>query len=215
MPSRALPITPRLVPVLAVALLGLTAAAVTPCAACSCASAGSLADSAARADVVFVGTFVGTRGPDSAVPGLTSSADEVGRVFEVTEVRKGAAAARTEVRTAASGGSCGLEVEQGSVYVVVASSTGAGLTGGLCDGTRLLSATASSDLDAVGPPQGPRPGATGADVPEPASVSRDALPLPLGLGAAITGAAGLLALAGALVARGRRRGSEPPGDPLR
>ena len=215
MPSRALPITPRLVPVLAVALLGLTAAAVTPCAACSCAGVGSLADSAARADVVFVGTFVGTRGPDSAVPGLTSSADEVGRVFEVTEVRKGAAAARTEVRTAASGGSCGLEVQQGSVYVVVVNSTEAGLTGGLCDGTRLLSTVASSDLDAVGPPEGPRPGAVAADAPEPASLPRDAPRWPLVPGAALTGAAGLLALAVALVARGRRRGSEPPVDPVR
>ena len=78
-------------------------AAATPCAACSCAGATSLADSAARADVVFVGTFVDTREPAAFIPALRASADEVGRMFEVTEVRKGAAAVRTEVRTAASG----------------------------------------------------------------------------------------------------------------
>ncbi len=53
------------------------------------------------------------------------------------------------MRTAASGGSCGLEVEDGRVYVVVARSTPTGLTGGLCDGTRPLTTVTASDLDAV------------------------------------------------------------------
>ena len=121
--------------------------------------------SAQRADVVFVGTLVDTRSPALAVPGAASSEDPVARVFEVREVRKGDTAARTEVLTAASGASCGLEVEQGRTYVVVARSTPDGLTSGLCDGTRLLSAVAPTDLDAVGAATSPREGSLPADLP--------------------------------------------------
>ena len=215
MPSRPLLSTPRLVHVLAVALLGFTGTAATPCAACSCAEAPSLADSAARADVVFVGTFVDTREPVPSIPGLRSSADEVGRTFEVTEVRKGAAAVRTEVRTAARGASCGLEVVQDGVYVVVARRTPTGLTGGLCDGTRLLTAVTASDLDAVGAARAPRPGAMTAESLDVTSPVGDALGSPLGLGAALAAVTGLIALMATLVVRRRRSGPEPPRDPLR
>jgi hypothetical protein len=214
MSRRRLLRTSRLAHVLTVALLAIPLAAATPCAACSCAEATSLADSAARADVVFVGTFVDTREPAS-IPGLRSSMDEVGRTFEVTEVRKGAAAVRTEVRTAASGASCGLEVVQDGVYVVVATTTPTGLTGGLCDGTRLLTAVAASDLDAVGAAQAPKPGAMTAGSLDVTSPVGDVLGSPFRLGAVLAAVTGLIALMATLVVRRRRSGSEPPGDPLR
>jgi hypothetical protein len=215
MPRRHLLRTSRLVHVLTVAVCVLPVAAATPCAACSCAAATSLADSAARADVVFVGTFVDTIEPVPSIPGLRSSADEVGRVFEVTEVRKGAAAVRTEVRTAATGASCGLEVMEDGVYVVVATTTPTGLTGGLCDGTRLLTAVTASDLDVVGAAQAPGPVALTAGSVDVTSPVGDALGSPLGLGAVLAVVTGLIALMATLVARRRRSGSEPPGDPLR
>jgi len=215
MPRRRLLRTSRLAHVLTVAACVLPVAAATPCAACSCAESTSLADSAARADVVFVGTFVDTREPFPSIPGLRSSADEVGRAFEVTEVRKGAAAVRTEVRTAASGASCGLEVVEDGVYVVVAHGTPTGLTGGLCDGTRLLTAVTASDLDAVGAGRPPEPGAMTAGSLDVTSPVGDALGSPLGLGAVLAAVMGLIGLMATLVLRRCRSGSEPPGDPLR
>ena len=68
---------------------------------------------------MFVGTLVDTRQPLVRVPGMTSSIDPVAKVFEVAEVRKGEVSARAEVLTAASGASCGLEVDEGQTYVVV------------------------------------------------------------------------------------------------
>jgi hypothetical protein len=215
MPRRPLLSTSRLVHVLAVAACVLPVAAATPCAACSCGEAASLADSAARADVVFVGAFVDTSEPAHLLPGLTSSAEEVGRIFEVTEVRKGAASIRTEVRTAASGGSCGLEVEPGGVYVVVATTTPTGLTGGLCDGTRLLTTVTASDLDAVGAAQAPEAGVLTAGPLDATSPLGDRFGSPLALGAGLAAVTVLVALLAMVVVRRRGRGSRPPADTLR
>lgn len=159
------PRTPRITGVLAAGLLALGLASSTPCHACSCAESPTVAGSAARADVVFVGTLVDTREPVVRVPGITSSQGPVAKVFEVTEVRKGEVGARAEVLTAASGASCGLEVEEGRTYVVVARSSVEGLRADLCGGTRLLTATTPADLDSVGAPSAPEASALVADLP--------------------------------------------------
>lgn len=124
-----------------------------------------MAGSAEGADVVFVGTFVETRQSVIRVPGVSSTGGAVARVFEVSEVRKGEAKARTEIATAAEGASCGLEVEQGRTYVVVARASGEGLRGDLCGGTRLLAATTPTDLDSIGAATAPGAGTLPADLP--------------------------------------------------
>ena len=194
---RRLPLT-RVAATGALALVGFTAAAATPCAACSCAAEASVAQAAARADVVFVGTLVGTRAP--ALP--TSSGDAVARAFAVTEVRKGSASAVTEVRTAASGASCGLEVGQGRSYVVMARSTPDGLRSSLCDGTTLASAVTATDLAAVGPATPPAGGTSRVELPGIAAGFSDVVRTPLLWGP--VAAASALVTIGLAVLRRRR-----------
>lgn len=155
----------RVAGILTAGVLALGLASSTPCHACSCAESPTVAGSAEGADVVFVGTFVDTRESPVRVPGLLSSGGTVARVFEVSEVRKGQASARTEIATEPTGGSCGLEVEEGRTYVVVARASVEGLRGDLCGGTRLLSATTTADLDSVGVPVAPAPGTRSAELP--------------------------------------------------
>ncbi|WP_392545070.1 hypothetical protein [Oryzobacter telluris] len=194
---RRLPLT-RAAAVGALALVGFTAASATPCAACSCAALPSLAEAAARADVVFVGTLVETRSPGPP----TSSGDAVARAFTVTEVRKGSASAVTEVRTAASGASCGLEVEQGRTYVVVATSTSDGLRSSLCDGTTLASDVTVSDLAAVGPATPPAAGASRVELPGLAAGFTDVVRTPL-LWGPVAAASALVTVGLALLRRRR------------
>lgn len=187
---------------LSAVLLALAAATATPCAACSCAEPGTVAESAARADVVFVGTFVRTREPPVRLPAWSSGDAPVARVFEVSEVRKGRADAVTEIRTSSSGGSCGLEVELGRTYVVVARATQDGLRSDLCDGTRLLSLTTPGDLEAVGPATPPEVGSLAVDLPVVDPATLDAVRAPVVWG---TGAALLVGVVGLLVLVGKRR----------
>lgn len=167
-----LPLT-RAAAVTALALIGLAAASSTPCAACSCAALVTPVEAAADADAVFVGTFTGTREPLA----MASSADLVAKRFEVHEVRKGEVAAVTEVLTAASGASCGLEVEEGRTYVVVARASEAGLRADLCGGTREHVA-ATGDLDVIGPARAPSGGERTARLPLVAAGARDVLGSP-------------------------------------
>lgn len=156
---------PRVGSVLAVGILALGLGSSTPCQACSCAGEATAAQSSQRADVVFVGTLVDTREALVRVPGLSSSSDPVAKVFEVAEVRKGEVPARVEVLTASSSASCGLEVETGRAYVVVARDSGDGLRASLCGGTRLLSAVSAADLGEVGQASAPSPGTQRVDIP--------------------------------------------------
>lgn len=180
----------------AVALLALAATWATPCAACSCAAVVSAAEVADEADAVFVGRFTGTREPLVA----TSSAALVAKRFEVTEVRKGEVTAVTEVLTAASGASCGLEVQEGRTYLVVAQRAEGGLRANLCGGTREL-AEATGDLDAIGPARSPGAGETSAQVPVVDGVG-DVLGTPV-LWGPVAGASALVTLG--LLLRARRR----------
>lgn len=190
---------PRAAAVGALALVGLTAASGTPCLACSCAAPSVLAEAAADADAVFVGTFTGTRGP--AV--LTSSSQLVAKSFAVREVRKGEAAARTEVLTASSGGSCGLEVEPGRTYVVVAHTTADGLRADLCGGTRLLEEAATGELAAVGSASVPASGEARAELGGTVATARRVLAEPVLWGP--VAAASALVTGGLLLLARRRR----------
>ena len=191
-----LPMT-RAVAVAALALVGFAAASGTPCAACSCAAPVTPAEAAAEADAVFVGTVTGTREPLVS----TSSADLVAKRFEVVEVRKGEVAAVTEVLTAASGASCGLEVEEGRTYVVVARASAEGLRADLCGGTR-EHVTAAGDLDVIGPPRPPADGENTARLPVVAAGVADVLGSPV-LWGPVAAASALVTVG--LVALRRRR----------
>ncbi len=182
----------------AAALLALAAASATPCAACSCAGIRTVAEAAQQADAVFVGTFTATRTPLVQ----TSTGDLVAKEFTVTEVRKGEVAATTEVLTAASGASCGLEVTEGTTYVVVARQGPDGLRSDLCSGTRARSAVTDDDLTAIGAPSAPLGGERRADLPAIASGVSDVLGSPLVWGP-VAGASALVTLG--LVLRSRRR----------
>jgi hypothetical protein len=187
----------RAVAASALALVAFSAASATPCAVCSCAALVTPVEAAADADAVFVGRFTGTREPMVS----TSSADLVAKRFEVQEVRKGEVAAVTEVLTAASGASCGLEVEQGRTYVVVARATEDGLRADLCGGTR-EHVTATGDLDLIGPARTPTGGERTADVPLVAAGARDVLGTPV-LWGPVAAASALVTL-GLLALRRRR-----------
>lgn len=186
--------------VAALTLVGLATASATSCSACSCAAPLTPVEAAAAADAVFVGTFTGTRG--SAVPGgVFSSSDLVAKRFEVSEVRKGEASAVTEVLTAASGASCGLEVVEGRTYVVVARASAQGLRADLCGGTR-EHVVASGELDLVGPAREPSGGERVAEVPLVGAGARDVLGSPL-LWGPVAAASALVTL-GLLALRRRR-----------
>ena len=180
-----------------IALGAFVAASATPCAACSCAAPLTLTAAASQADAVFVGTLTGTREPLV----VTSSGALVAKRFEVSEVRRGEAAAVTEVLTAASGASCGLEVTEGAAYVVVAKRTADGLRADLCGGTRAVSDVAAGDLDAVGPARPPSGDEEGVDLAVVAGAA-DVLGSPL-LWGPVAVASGLVTLG--LVALRRRR----------
>ncbi|WP_377643611.1 hypothetical protein [Oryzobacter terrae] len=182
----------------AVALIALATVAATPCAACSCAEIRTVAEAAAAADAVFVGTFTTTRTPLVQ----TSSGDLVAKEFTVTEVRKGRVAATTEVLTAASGASCGLEVSEGTTYVVVARQGPDGLRSDLCSGTRARTTVADEDLAAVGVRTDPVRGERRADLPVIASGVTDVVGSPLMWGP-VAGASALVTIG--LLLRARRR----------
>lgn len=170
-------------------LLAAVAVAATPCVACSCAVEATVLASAQRADVVFVGTLVDTRTPVVEVPGLASTGDPVAKVFDV-------------------GGSCGLEVEVGRTYVVVASSSAAGLTSTLCGGTRLRSVVDPADLDAVGAATSPRAGTLPAELPVVSPVLGDVAGSPVVWGSSVVLLGGAVGVVVVLVRR-RRSASGP------
>jgi hypothetical protein len=88
-----------------------------------------------RADVVFTGTLVEVTPPPARLS--WSSGDPATYSFDVERVHQGDIGPSTEVRSAVSGASCGLEgMQTGSRYVVFATLDD-GLWANLCGGTDL------------------------------------------------------------------------------
>jgi len=115
---------------LLVALAGVALAGVVvraPLAfGCSCA-VSNLRDQIKAADAVFVGVASATR---------TAAQDAEGAArFEVAGVYKGSVEPTTEVRTPATGDTCGIEVIVGQRYEVFANRGSDGLHTELCSGT--------------------------------------------------------------------------------
>ena len=173
-------------------------APAAPANACSCALLSS-AQKVDNADVVVRGTVTGVDDP-----GGRSSAHPVTYEVAVAEVYRGTAAATTFVRSAASGASCGIEVQEGREYLLFARRVGSELRAGLCDGTTPASAERVAEVEHLTGP-GRDPHGTTTTAAAPSAVRRpgsswSGLPLGVGLGGALV-AAGLAGL------WWRRRGS--------
>ena len=138
-------------------------APVPPAAACSCAG-GDLRSSLESSDTSFVGTLTKVTPP----PGGTtvSSVEPATYRFEVTAVFEGQAHEVTEVLSAQSGASCGLEgMNVGTRYLVFAGhetiegKPDAALSATLCGGTQPASGGLVAQVeDIVGPGGPPLPG---------------------------------------------------------
>lgn len=201
------------VPVLLLALGVLVGPSARPAHACSCAGLPS-AEQYRRADAVFTGVAV--EHLDTNPDGPTfSSLDPIVWTFEVEAVRKGRVPEEVEVVTARSGASCGYAFEEGRRYQVFARREGspapvaeelgegheAGLSSGLCDGNRDL--TAGGEALRAGSPRTPHPGGAVVDEPGPPPPGLGSLALPLGpLG---------LAFGSVLVGMGYHHASRPKG----
>ena len=148
-----------------------------------------------RADVVFTGTLVEVTPPPARL--FWSSGDPATYSFDVERVHQGDIGPSTEVRSAVSGASCGLEgMQTGSRYVVFATLDD-GLWANLCGGTDLARPGVVRRLErAVGPARAP------VSDPPALVVGSVGSPGPPGLpGLGLAGAGGLLAsVAGLLVA---------------
>ncbi len=142
--------TRRLVAPLAV-LLGAMIALIAPqtCAACSCIVM-TFSEAADQAEVIFVGTVTGREDGKE-----TEFGPGIDYTFAVSEVYKGSAPAEAVVRTADNSAACGFNFDEGETYLVMASSSAAGLETNLCTGTVLAADVADEDLESLGPPSGP------------------------------------------------------------
>ncbi|WP_088287650.1 hypothetical protein [Kineosporia sp. A_224] len=195
------------------ALAGAAVLLVTgslPASACSCAvgppATQAEADALlAGADAVFVGSLVARGDTAPGAGGEISSGDPASLTFAVTRVFKGDVAAVQAVGTARSSSSCGLEVAEGTPYLLFAERTGGALRTSLCSGSTPDLAYATW---AGSPPEG-AVAAGGAPAASP-TVAAGADPVasdrPWLLAATAAAAAVALAVTGGLaVARRRRR----------
>ncbi|GAA5129225.1 hypothetical protein [Haloechinothrix salitolerans] len=137
------------------ALAGLlqlvTTLGAAPALACTCAPMTD-AEFADSADVIFAGTLLDRREPDQG--GTVSSTDPVTLTFAVSEVYKGQVGTMTQVRTARSGASCGLEIDGEGPFLVFTQFGKKGLTASLCGGTRDLPETVPAVIGEGRPPAG-------------------------------------------------------------
>jgi hypothetical protein len=192
----------RLLAVLGLALSFLVLAPA-PSFACSCAQMAT--DGQVKtADVVVRGTV------ESRSPADPDPAGEVTYAVDVTDVYKGSAPRHLEVRSPASGASCGLEnIDLGREYVVFAyEGTGAErgeLWANLCGGTAPASPALVREVErSTGAPAPPTAGSTG-----PEARSTDQAAAAAGAPVWPWAAGGVFVLGGAtgaLVLRRRRAG---------
>ena len=133
---------PRLVLAALLTAAGLVLLTPASAHACSCVG-GDVAAYADRADVVFTGTLVEVTPPPERL--FWSSGDPATYSFDVDRVHQGEVGPSTEVRSAVSGASCGLEgMQTGSRYVVFATLDD-GLWANLCGGTDPCGRASSAD----------------------------------------------------------------------
>jgi hypothetical protein len=177
----------------AVALVALTPAAAH---ACSCAVA-SPRQYDEWADVVFTGTLTAVDPPPQRA--VMSSGDPATYHFDVDGVLKGVVPPTTEVSSAVSGASCGLEgMFIDRRYVVYAHGVRE-LSADLCGGTAPIGPAAERRLERVsGPARAPDPAASR---PSGGPSSSDGP----AAGWVLVGAAGLVTAGAAGVALRRRR----------
>jgi Tissue inhibitor of metalloproteinase len=134
-------------------LLGLLAVLLfawgpaTAAHACSCAESAP-AQHFADADAVFTGRLL-QRSVDHPDRPTASSSDPARHVFEVEVVLKGTAHTRQAVFSAASGASCGLELDGEGPFVVFARQDGDRYRADLCGGTTALTPHLHSELAAL------------------------------------------------------------------
>lgn len=116
--------------VLAVLLVagGLIVVGAGPALACSCRAGVPVEDSLSESDAAFVGVFTGR--DDPIVPGGLIGA--VVNHFLVERSVKGDIGDRIDVQAAASGASCGLELEVGQRTGLLLRNDAGGWASGLC-----------------------------------------------------------------------------------
>jgi len=174
--------------------------------ACSCAGLND-DEAFAAADVVFAGRLVAVRVPDGP---MISSDDPARFVFEVDSVLKGDAFETQSVVSARDGASCGLELQTGVDSVVFARTESSydladgELDSSLCSGSRTGAAP-----EGLGTPAAPSSGssAIGSGSSAIGSFDDDNNNMDIIVGAVITLAAIVLAIAGVVLGRRSRRAS--------
>ena len=205
-----------------VAATGLVLAAPTPAFACSCVMADT-PQFVTWADVVVVGEVTEiTPPPERAV---MSSGDPATYTVDVDEILKGTSPGTVDVRSAVSGGSCGLEgIEVGREYVVFAAyqdiegKQTEELWASLCGGTTGASDSKVAEVEAVTgpghPPAQPQSDPSteteaeaetdaGTSDNEKAAATSSGIPVWAWVGSA----AAVLGVGGLLVARRRQSGA--------
>ena len=130
---------------------GHLALQASPAYACSCRAGVLVADALAESDAAFVGVYTGREDP--FVHGeLISSGRPVINHFEVERTVKGDIGGRVDVEAAASGASCGLELEVGERTGLFLQWSGTGWRSSLCAQTEPAGLLAFAP--AVGVPAG-------------------------------------------------------------
>jgi hypothetical protein len=216
---RRTPIATRLLaPAAALVVALVVVASPSPAGACDC---GGLTDDEyfTTADAVFEADVAAVQGPE----GPHASTDPSRWVFDVRRVFKGDVLRTQPVLTESDGASCGLELAGSGPFLIYASLEASQfslpeghLYAGLCGGSRAVDpgapvpagfgagAAPADPVDDAPDDAAPRPGddADGGDGDGPVSA-----PLVLGVVVAL-----VAAVAGALLASGRRRPHAVPGD---
>ena len=110
---------------------GLLAVGAAPAFACSCRAGVPVEESLAESDGAFVGVFTGRDDP-LGQGDIVSSGRRVLNHFQVERPVKGDIGERVDVQAAASGASCGLELEVGQRTGLLLRRDAGGWTSGLC-----------------------------------------------------------------------------------
>lgn len=142
---------------------GFLAIGAAPAFACSCRAGVPVEESLAESDGAFVGVFTGRDDP-LGHGDIVSSGRRVLNHFQVERSVKGDIGGRVDVTAAASGASCGLELQVGQrTGLLLRRDAGGGWTSGLC------SQVEPQALLAFAPAAAP-----GSDAPESDAVGSDA-----------------------------------------
>lgn len=111
---------------------GLLVLDAGPASACSCRADQAVADQVAASDGAFVGVYTGREDPGAQGP-LDNSGRAVLNHFTVERVVKGDLGERVDIQAAASGASCGLELDVGARTGLLLRHEAGGWTSSLCE----------------------------------------------------------------------------------